>query len=99
MNFFASDETKKIKLKSGIEIDVRSDISKRTFNSLIASIPQTVDSDRGFTPSQANDFTIALFKVFVVSWNLDREPSTESYLELKRANADEIDEALTAHFT
>jgi len=99
MNFFASDDTKKIELKSGIELEVRTDISKKTFNRLVSNLPQTIDSEKGLTVSQATEFSGALFGVFVVGWNLEREPTVENYLDLKRQHADEIDEALSNHFT
>jgi hypothetical protein len=98
MNFFASEDTKKIKLKSGIELEVKTDISKRAFNNLVANIPQAAE-DKGFTVMQATDFSSALFNVFVVGWSLDREATVENYLELKRQHADEIDEAISNHFT
>lgn len=98
MNFFASEDTKKIKLKSGIELEVRQDISKRTFNKLIATIPQ-VTEDKGLTAAQATDFSASLFSAFVVGWNLDRDATVDSYLELKRQHADEIDEAISTHFS
>lgn len=97
MNFFASDETKKIKLKSGIELEVRSDISKRVFNKLVSTLPQATDG--GITIAQAADFSSALFAVFVVGWNLDREPTVDNYFDLKREHADEVDEALGNHFS
>ena len=99
MNFFASDDTKKITLKSGIELEVRADISKKTFNRLVSTLPQNIDPEQGITISQASEFSAALFNVFVMKWNLDREATVENYLELKRENADEVDEALSNHFT
>lgn len=99
MNYFASDETKKIKLASGIEIEVRADISKKLFNKLISAIPQNIDSDKGISINQASDFSAVLFSTFVVGWTLDRDVSVDNYFELKREYADEIDEALGNHFT
>jgi hypothetical protein len=99
MSYFASEETKKIKLGSGIEIEVRADISKKLFNKLISAIPQNIDSEKGISISQASDFSSVLFNTFVVAWSLDREPTVENYFELKREYADEIDEALGNHFT
>lgn len=99
MNFFASEETKKIELANGIEIEVLTDISKRTFNSLVKALPEDIDAEKGFTPSQATEFTAGLFTAFVKKWNLDRPATAENYLELKRDAAELIDEALSTHFS
>jgi hypothetical protein len=99
MNFFASEDTTKVKLKSGIELEVRADVSKRLFNRLIAALPQTMDQEKGLTISQAGDFTQGLFSAFVVGWSLDREATVENYLDLKREYTDEIDEFLGNHFS
>lgn len=99
MNFFASNDTKKITLENGIEIDVKKDVSKRTFNMLVDAIPENLDPEKGFTASQALEFSSALFKALVVSWNLDRDPTVENYLELRKDAADAIDEALGNHFS
>lgn len=99
MSFFASEETKKIELDCGIELNVRADISKRSFNRLISAIPQNVDAEKGLTIGQASEFSAALFMTFVESWNIEKEPNVENYLDLKREYADEIDEALSNHFS
>jgi len=97
MNFFATDETKKLKLKSGLELDVLTDISKRRFNSLVSSIPSNPDGN--VTVAQASEFSAALFREFVVGWNIEREATVESYYDLKRTIAEQVDEALGAHFS
>lgn len=99
MNYFSSDETKKITLENGIELEVRTDVSKKTFNKLLKAIPSDFDGDKGFTPGQATEFSSALFDALVVGWNLDREPSVESYLTLRKDAADEIDAVLSEQFS
>lgn len=99
-NFFASDDTKVLPIEeNGIELKVVTDVSKRTFNTLVKQMPQDIDAEKGFTPGQATEFTSALFVALVRGWNLDRPATLESYLDMKREVAETIDEALGNYFT
>ena len=94
----ASTNVKTIDLGDGSFIGVVEDISKRDFNNLIAAMPQDIDQEKGLTPVQGINFQSALFEIFVKSWSFETEPSVEEYLSLSRDSADQVDEALIAHF-
>jgi len=83
----------------GSYISVTKDVTKGQFNSLVESMPQDMDEDKGLTPSQGTSLQTALFKTFVIGWSLDVEPSVEEYLALPREAADAIDTALMTHFS
>lgn len=95
---------KTIDLGDGEYIVVVADISKRTFNDLVAKMPQDVDDTKGMTPIQGTQFQEAVFGAFVKDWSVTDEegnplPATpETYLDLPNEFASKIDEALLAHF-
>ena len=93
----ASEATTKIDLGDGDFIVVKSDISKRTFNAIIAAMPD-VPEGGNITISQSLDFAARLFEVFVVDWSLDAPCTKESYLDLSREAADAVDTAVARHF-
>jgi hypothetical protein len=92
----ASTDTKRVDLGDGDYLEVRSDLSKRDFNGILKGLPADYDTDKGFSPGQADDFTIALFQTLVVGWSLDVPASVDNYLSLERSAATAVDEALMA---
>jgi hypothetical protein len=93
----ASDATTKIDMGDGDFIEVRTDVSKRTFNAILAAMPDVPDGET-ISLSQSLDFAANLFEVFVVGWSLDVPCTKESYFDLSREAADAIDLAVAKHF-
>lgn len=101
-----SRQTKILDLGEGGQLEVLTDISKGSFNTLLRHMPADIaDDDRqGFTPVEADEFTIGLFQMFVKGWNATDEngnevPATlDNYLLLEREAATVIDTALMEHF-
>jgi hypothetical protein len=93
----ASTDTKRVDLGDGDYLELRSDLSKRDFNGILKGLPADYDTEKGFTPGQADDFTMSLFATLVVGWSLDVPPTVENYLALERSAASAVDEALMAH--
>jgi hypothetical protein len=94
----ASTETTVISLKDGGHLEVVTDLSKRTFNKLVAAMPDNVDAGSRMTPTQGVTMTEALFDALVVGWSLDVPPTVENYLGLDMKAALEVDDALMEHF-
>ena len=95
---------KTIDLGDGEYIVVVADISKRTFNDLVAQMPQDIDAEAGMTPKQGTEFQKAVFGAFVKDWSVQDEEGNalpadaETYLELPNEFATKIDNALLEHF-
>ncbi len=95
---------KTLDLGDGDNITVVADISKRTFNDLVASMPQDVDQDKGMTPKQGTEFQSAVFSAFVKGWTVQDEQGkdlpvdVQTYLDLPNEFASKIDNALMEHF-
>lgn len=94
----ASAETKQLDLGEGDFLEVRNGVSKRQFRQLLDKLPDSWDSDKGFTPGQADDFSTALFEMMVKGWSLPEEPTVETYLDLDRTASAAVDAALIEHF-
>jgi hypothetical protein len=93
----ASTETKSLEI-DGDTLDVRTDLSKRDFNRLLRMMPQDIDSEKGFTPGQASEFTAALFDTIVTGWSISEPATVETYLALAYESAAAIDSLLIEHF-
>jgi hypothetical protein len=95
--------TKTIDLGDGEYIVVAADISKRTFNNLVAEMPQDI-GEEGMTPKQGTEFQKAVFSAFVKGWSVQDEDGNdlpaeaEHYLDLPNEYATKIDNALLEHF-
>ncbi len=93
----------KLDLGDGDYIEVVADISKRTFNDLVAAMPQDVD-EKGMTPKQGTEFQSAVFGAFVRGWSVEDEDGNpvpadvQRYLDLPNEFAQKIDEKLLDHF-
>lgn len=96
---FASAETKRIELDGGDWLDVKTDLSKRVFNELLAAMPnREITEESKMTLSEGLVFAEALFKALVVGWSAPEEVSVENYLELDNSAASAIDAVLVEHF-
>lgn len=96
----ASIETEKVQLGSTEDyLEVKTAISKRDFNRLVAAMPESIDTEKGLTPIQGTEFQEALFEILVVGWSSPDAPSVDSYLSLDAADANELDGILVNHFT
>lgn len=95
-----SKETTRLDIgDDGDYIDVRQDISRREFNTLLATLPAEGVSDEGsITFDVASEFSQALFEVFVEGWSLDVPATVDNYNELTRDSAMLIDAAISEHF-
>jgi len=94
----ASNETKRLDLDEESFLEVRTGVSKRQFRQLLDQLPDNWDSDRGFTPGQADDFSTSLFEMMVTGWSLSEPANVENYLELDRTASAAVDAALIEHF-
>jgi hypothetical protein len=95
----ASDETKRIELDDTDYLIVRSDISKREFNLIAASMPANAEKD-GLSVEQATEFSAFLFESLVVGWSLDEgKPTAADYESLSAESGNAIDSALADHFS
>jgi hypothetical protein len=101
----ASTGTKRITIADDEWIDVRADISRRAFNTLVSILPAEVGQD-GYdvTIAVVGEFSAALFEAFVTGWSVVDEdgnpvPATEENYELlSRESAQRIDQAIGEHF-
>jgi len=93
-----SSETKTLDLGEGDFLEVRESVSKKQFRTLLDKLPGDWDSDKGFTPGQADDFSTALFEMIVTGWSLDVPAEVENYMNLERSAAAVVDTALIEHF-
>jgi hypothetical protein len=88
--------------EDGDYIDVRSEISKRTFNELIQLMPKGLDgseeSTKNMDMADAFRFQNDLFRIFVTGWSLEADPTPENYEELERSAGEAVDKALGDHF-
>ena len=97
----ASDTTKTIDLGDEAWVKVRTDVSKRSMNRLLAHMPQRPQDDikeSGLTIEEGLEFQIGLFESLVVEWSLDVPPTAEAYLSIAREDAEGLDAALAEHF-
>lgn len=95
----AQTATKRIELSDGDWIEVRTDISKRDFNRLIAFLPtRTVSEDSGLLPAEATEFQKGLFEALAVAWSAPFPATLDNYESLSNEGAQEIDRALADHF-
>lgn len=97
---FASAATEKIELKGGDDwLEVRSDLSKGTFNQLLGAMPnREIAEGQGLTLSEGLTFAQALFEALVVGWSASEEANLQNYLALSSEAASEVDAALIEHF-
>src|SRR5688572_15492834 len=96
---FASAESKQIDLGDGDFIEVRKDLSKREFNSLMSAMPnREISQESGLTLQEGLVFAEALFASLVTGWSLSEPVTVENYLKLDRAAAEAIDAKLIEHF-
>ncbi len=96
---FASADTKQLDLGDGDYLEVRSDLSKRRFNELMAAMPnREISEGNGLTLSEGLTFQTALFEALVVGWSASEPATVESYLELNRETSDAVDAKLIEHF-
>lgn len=101
---FASKGSKTLDLGEGDFLEVREGVSKKQFRSLLDKLPEEWDSDKGFTPGQADDFSTALFDMLVIDWSLVDEEgakvpaSVDNYVNLERGAAATVDVKLVEHF-
>ena len=81
-------------------IEVRSDISRRDFNTILATLPTNTEGvdEANITFQVADEFAQGLFEVFVTGWSLDVPATVENYNNLTRDSASLIDSAVTEHF-
>lgn len=96
---FASTESKRIDLGEEDWIEVKSDLSKRSFNALMAAMPnREVSESNGLTLNEGLHFAEALFEALVTAWSVPQAVSLENYLELNNVAASAIDAKLVEHF-
>lgn len=96
---FASTEVKRIDLGDGDWIEVKSDLSKRSFNTLMTAMPnREVSEESGLTLNEGLHFAEALFTALVTGWSAPQEVTLENYLELDNTAASAIDAKLVEHF-
>lgn len=96
---FASDETKRLELEGGDWLDVRKDMSKRTFNRLMSAMPsREISEESGLTIEEGTKFAESLFEALVVDWSAPGDVSVDNYLNLSREAAQAVDAALIDHF-
>lgn len=96
---FASEDTKRLELGEGDWLDVRSDLSKRDFNRLMAAMPsREISEESGLTIEEGMKFAESLFETLVVAWSAPGDVSVDNYLNLSREAAQAVDEALINHF-
>ena len=94
----STEETKRIMLDETDYIDVRADISKRDFNSLIGNMPNTKEG-QDLPLSEATAFQQVLFETFVTGWSLtEGQPTVDDYQSLSAEAATAVDEAIADHF-
>lgn len=95
----AATTTKTLMLDETDYIEVRTDISKREFNELIANMPAGVEKDgTGLSMADATKFQEYLFGALVVGWSLDTAASIEEYNNLSAEAGQAVDEKLGQHF-
>jgi hypothetical protein len=96
---FASKETKRIELGDGDWIEVKSDLSKKSFNELLAAMPnRQVTEEDGLTLTEGLKFAEALFESLVTAWSVPQAATLENYLELDQTAAQAVDAKLIEHF-
>jgi len=95
----ASPESRRIDLGDGDYIEVVSEISKKTFNKLVAVMPADIDQESGITPTQATAFQSSLFDCLVTGWSLPEAATVENYENLVRDAASAIDDKLMEVFS
>jgi len=98
---FASEETIKLPLDEESWVEVKKDVSKRTFNGLISAMPnREIAEDSKLTLGEGLAFQQALFEALVVNWSLGKgKPSLDDYLNLDRKAAEAVDSVLIDHFS
>lgn len=97
----ASGELKSISLgDEGDYLKVKSDISKRDFNTLINAMPdREISEENGLTIQEGAKFAESLFELLVEGWSLDEgKPTLEDYMELTPEASGAVDKALIDHF-
>ena len=101
---FASNKTKRIELADGNWLDVRAEVSKGAFNTIVSRLPSRTkeEMESGDIKATIGDgmaFAAGLFDALVVKWSEDSMPPTlASYLLLDPADATPLDMALAEHF-
>lgn len=96
---FASDETVRVDLGEGDYIEFRKNLSKREFNTLMASMPnREISEGNGLTLQEGLEFQKALFEALVTGWSVPEPATVESYLSLDRTAAEAVDTKLIEHF-
>jgi len=95
----ASVEKKRIDLGDGDWVEVKSDLSKGDFNSLVRQMPDKDVSKEGLTVSEGLAFQGALFEALVLGWSLDVEPNVDNYLALAQESSATLDQVLADHFS
>ena len=95
----ASSATKTIMLDSEDFIEVRSDLSKRDFNTLVSQMPAGVEKEGGsLSLADATKFQEYLFGSLVVGWSLDVPATVEEYNNLSAEAGQVVDAKLGEHF-
>lgn len=100
----ASSKTKNLELGEGSVLEVRAGFSKKQFRQLLDKLPESIGTDKGLTPAEADDFSTVVFEMLAVGWNLEDEdgnpvPCTvEFYEQLERPSASLIDQKLIEYF-
>ena len=94
----ASEESKRIPLDESDWIEVKSEVSKKTFNKMVAVMPTAVEKD-GLTPVMATEFQSSLFDLLVTGWSLPQEPTVENYESLDIDAARAVDDKLMEYFS
>src|SRR5687768_10541634 len=95
----ATGEVQRLDLGDGDFLEVRSDLSKRQFNELMAFMPdRPVSQESGLTPSEGIKFTSGLFASLVTGWSLSEPATVDNYEALESASASAVDAALIEHF-
>jgi hypothetical protein len=94
----ASPDSRRIDLGDGDWIEVVSEISKKTFNKLVAVMPTEVENGT-LTVGQATSFQSSLFEVLVTGWSLEEPATVENYENLVREAATAIDDKLMEVFS
>lgn len=95
----ASQGTKRLDLGDGDFLEVREDLTKKVFNSLMSFMPdREVNEEKGISPQEGAVFARGLFETLVVGWSLPDDPTVENYDALSSEAANVVDAALVEHF-
>lgn len=96
----ANDETTRLPIGDSPEdwIEVRKDISKRTFNKVALAMPDVPEGGT-VTLAQGLDLQTLLFDTLVTGWSLDVPATIENYLLLEREAGTLIDTAVSEYFS